>query len=132
MKTYQEVSQIPFVLQISKAALAWDLLIASGKTADEDFQELLTEFVTDCVKYANVRGNWNLLTQEEKRATDNRRTQLHNLVVSGLNILERYLKSQGKDTSFREIVGRSAEGQERKRQGDFACFVAYVSGISGR
>ena len=93
---------------------------------DEDGMEILCEYLAAAAKYAGIRAGWNLLSREEKADTDDNRTACHNKVIFHLNILSRYLASKGKDTSWRDELGD--EKENRKKIGDFACYVALMSG----
>ena len=47
--------------------------------------------------------------------------------ITSLNTLARIVKNEGGDASWRAQLG-----DYRKRIGDFACFVSYITGISNR
>ncbi len=51
----------------------------------------------------------------------------HNAFIDSVNILARVLNSDGIETPWREQLGN-----QRKRIGDFACFVSYIVGINNR
>ena len=97
---------------------------------DEDGMEILGEYLSAAFKYAGIRTGWNRLSMEEKADTDANRTACHNKVIFHLNILSRYLASQGKDTSWRDELGD--EKEYRKKIGDFACYVALMEGLDAR
>jgi hypothetical protein len=52
---------------------------------------------------------------------------MHDTVIDSIEILARLANKEGMDISWREDLG-----DERKRIGDFACFVTYITGISNR
>ena len=87
---------------------------------DEDGMEILGEYLAAAGKYA----------REEKSDTDANRTACHNKVIFHLNILSRYLASKEKDISWRNELGD--EKENRKKIGDFACYVALMEGLDAR
>ena len=97
---------------------------------DEDGMEILGEYLAAAAKYAGIRAGWNLLSREEKADTDANRTACHNKVIFHLNILSRYLASKGKDIFWRDELGD--ENENRKKMGDFACYVALMEGLDAR
>ena len=64
---------------------------------------------------------------EEKIEEDCARTGIHDGFITSVNMLARMAEKEGIDASWREELG-----EERKRIGDFACFVTYITGISNR
>ena len=97
---------------------------------DDDCMEILGEYFAAAAKYAGIRAGWNRLSREEKAVTDDNRTACHNKVIFHLNILSRYLASKGKDISWRDDLGD--EKENRKKIGDFACYVALMEGLDAR
>lgn len=134
MKNYHILLSNPAVLQPDEGAEILNQIFASAGPNDADFNELFDNFIDDCVTYAQIRGNWDKLDRENRITgdVDANRTLHHNLIISDLTILERYLNNQGKNGAWRDAIGRQTHGNERKRQGDFACFVAYVSAPGAR
>lgn len=92
--------------------------------------EMLQGFQKAAVKNAQIRGGWNLMSREEQREKDDGRTAAHNAVIRNVNMLARYLSGKGKDVSWRDDLGDEVEN--RKRIGDFACFVSCIMGIDSR
>lgn len=100
---------------------------------DIDAQELYDEYVHACVRYANFRERWSIISREEKLNIDSDRTSAHNMVIIKINQLSRYLKSLGKDVSWRDNLGDEVGNPYmRKRIGDFACYVAFVCALNSR
>lgn len=89
------------------------------------------DFWNDCLKkaaeYTIIRNNWERMSREEKMDADEGRTLKHDGFITSLNILSRIAQKEGVDSSWRDELG-----EERKRIGDFACFVTYITGISNR
>ena len=101
--------------------------------ADPDALELYEELLAASVKYAGFRARWLLLSWEEKAEQDASRTASHDALIVKCNQLARYLKMQGKEAGWRDVLGYEENDRyNRKRLGDFGCFLAFVNGINGR
>lgn len=98
-----------------------------NKSYDTDLADLWEELVKAAVEYGKMRADWLLMTNEEKADRDKTRTALHDSVIVNYNILARYMKQQNMDISWRERVG-----EDRKRAGDFACYISCFYGLSAR
>ena len=68
-----------------------------------------------------------LSTREEKLANDESRTVTHNKVIYQLKILKGLASEQGNDVAWFEQFN-----DDRKRIGDFACYVAYIYALNAR
>jgi hypothetical protein len=99
---------------------------------DTNLNESFNDFLDSCVSYSEMRSRWLLLSREEQRRVDAVRTSKHNAVLLSLTILERLCIKKGLPITWRDLIGRSEIGEERKRQGDFACYVAFVLSINAR
>ena len=107
--------------------------ILDNISGDEDAQELYAELVGKANTYASIRAGWPLLSREEKQDTDRRRTACHNSLITHFNMLARYLKKTGRDAEWRDRLGYEEDDLcNRKRIGDFACYLAFVNGINAR
>ena len=67
------------------------------------------------------------MSREERMDADAGRTMTHDGLITSVNVLARIAEKEGVDNSWRDRLG-----DERKRIGDFACFVSYITGISNR
>lgn len=100
---------------------------------DPDGLELYDELAKASAKYAEFRGNWLLMTREEKNLRDESRTSCHNSLIVKFNQLARYLKMQGKQAGWRDELGYEEEDpNNRKRIGDFGCWIAFVNSVNAR
>ena len=93
----------------------------------EDKMDFWNDFLKEASKYASIRCQWEFMTTSEKMETDMRRTLTHDSFITATNVLSRIAEKEGVDYSWRKRLG-----EERKRIGDFACFVSYITGISNR
>ncbi len=89
------------------------------------------DFWNDCLKkaaeYTKIRNDWETMTPGERAAADRGRSIKHDAFIDALNILSRIAGKEGADSSWRTELG-----DDRKRIGDFACFISYITGISNR
>lgn len=107
--------------------------MVSEMGADSDALELYDELVTTATRYAFFRANWILWNKEEKQDQDPSRTSCHNSLIVKFNQLARYLKTQGKAAAWRDTLGYEEDNAyNRKRIGDFACFIIFINSINAR
>jgi hypothetical protein len=88
---------------------------------------LLTDVIRAAIRYSQIRAEWMLMTIEERRDVDARRTAAHNAFIDALNILSRAMKKSGQNNEWRKLLG-----DDRKEIGDFACFLVAHLGILAR
>ena len=100
---------------------------------DVEAIEKYNELIERASDYAAIRAQWTVRSVEWQIGIDDLRTARHDAVIIQLNMLARYLRSQGKSAAWRETLGdENIDRYCRKRIGDFACFLCYVQGINGR
>lgn len=100
---------------------------------DADAKEMYEELTAAATKYAGIRAEWLLLSREEKAERDGRRTSCHDSLIVKFNMLARYLKMQGKAATWRDCLGDGKENpNNRKRIGDFACYIVFVNSLNAR
>ncbi len=101
--------------------------------SDADAAELYQELVSAAVKYAAIRAEWPSLDREQKVERDAGRTSCHDSFIIKCNMLARYGKMQGREAGWRGRLGDVEENPyNRKRIGDFACYLAFVIGLNAR
>lgn len=130
--TYEEYLKQPKAITFEKMqTIHMEMLAEIG--ADMEALELYGELTKVATRYAAIRANWLLLSREEKSEQDSGRTSCHNSVITHFNMLERYLKQQGKTAAWRDELGYEEDDpNNRKAIGDFACYLAFVNGINAR
>ena len=115
----------------SMQSIHTEIICEIGK--DPDALELYRDLLDKAIQYAAIRAEWFLLDYEKRMEIDDRRTSLHNSVITHLNMLQRYLKSQGKNGEWRDMLGYEEDDKyNRKAIGDFACYLAFVNAINAR
>jgi hypothetical protein len=90
-------------------------------------QGLSDLFIKSAIRYAQLRVEWYFANPEERIELDLVRTRAHEALISNCNALSRNMKESGEDDAWRYRLGN-----DRKRIGDFACFVYAILGISAR
>lgn len=100
---------------------------------DEDAVEMYNYLIEKATDYAVIRSNWTTKDRDWKLNEDPRRTATHDVLINNLNMLARYLKSLGKTTNWRESLGQVEEDPiNRKRIGDFGCYLVFIHALHGR
>lgn len=100
---------------------------------DSDSIELYDELVETSTRYASFRAQWALMSREEKQDKDSSRSACHNSLIVKFNQLARYLKIQGKAAAWRDVLGYEEDDKyNRKRIGDFGCYIVFINSISYR
>jgi hypothetical protein len=132
--TYETYKTEPMSLTMEEmASLHSELAGEVGNIGDDTVTDLYNDLLFAAVRYLESRAHWPLWTKEEKTANDSDRTRRHNSAIDKLNILARYLKSQGEAASWREALGDEKENPViRKRIGDFVCYIAFIGSLNAR
>ncbi len=100
---------------------------------DEDALELYEELVVTANKYSVFRSNWCVWSRDEKMDKDPGRTACHNSLIIKFNQLARFLNMQGKAAVWRDTLGYEEDDRyNRKRAGDFACYIVFINSIHAR
>jgi cation transport regulator ChaB len=89
--------------------------------------EMRLDLYWAALRYAVIRVEWFLSSQENRREMDARRTSAHNVVVDAINVLVRNLAKEGHDVSWRQEIP-----DDRKAIGDFAVLLSAHLGILAR
>lgn len=126
LSTYEEYLTMPVSLTFEEmASLHRQILDEAGR--DADALELYGELYAAAVKYSESRAHWPLWDRDKKQDEDNTRTSRHDHVIDCFNILARYLEKHGKSVSWRDTLG-----SDRKRIGDFACYLVFAGSLNAR
>ena len=130
--TYEEYLHTERSLTLEKMQDIHSKMISDIGT-DADAIEIYGELMDTVTKYAAIRTEWPLLNREEKTGRDSRRTSCHDSVIVKFNMLARYARMQGKDANWRDCLGYEEDNPyNRKRIGDFACYLAFVNALNTR
>ena len=127
MYTYRTYKKNLNVLLLEEAQEIYEKILLQIDFNDSDAKEIWNDLIQNSIEYAAIRSKWLTYTKDERREKDPARTAKHNVVISSFNMLSRYLQKAGKDITWREQLG-----DERKRIGDFACYIAFIFGLNAR
>ena len=112
-------------LQYQEALELYTTMTENLNRNDADIVDLYNRLIEKAVRYAHIRAEWNTLTREEKLERDSSRTIAHDSFISSINIIAR---SEGKiGSQWRERLGN-----DRKRVGDFACYISLFLSLEAR
>lgn len=111
--TYEEAKEIYCIITDN---LEW---------SDDDIAGLYHDMISRAVRYASIRAGWNALSREQKAAQDPSRTMAHDAFIMSVNIVARTEGDVGAEW-------RKRLSDDRKRVGDFACYLALFQGIEAR
>ncbi len=103
------------------------MLDSYDRCTEPDKEQYYNDMLKAAFAYAAVRADWELYDNEEKMNRDKGRTAKHDGFIMAITILSRLMKAGGADIAWFERLG-----ENRKRLGDFACFLTYMAGISNR
>lgn len=123
---YEDYQTMPGSLTFEQMADLHKQILADAKL-DADSADLFKNVFAAAVKYSQSRAGWTLWDREKRMEEDSARTSRHNQVIDSINILARYLKAQGKPAAWRDALG-----DDRKRIGDFACFLVFIGSLNAR
>lgn len=130
--TFEKYMEEPHSLSMEQMRdIHRELLEEIGK--DQDAVELYEELIAVATRYAAIRAGWQQLSREEKMDRDPSRTSCHNSVITHFNMLARYLKMQGKQAKWRDLLGYEEDDKYfRKTIGDFGCYIVFVNSLCAR
>ena len=124
--TYEDYQTMPGSLTFEQMADLHKQILDDAKL-DADSAGLFKDVFAAAVKYSQSRAGWPLWDREKRMEEDSARTSRHNQVIDSINILARYLKTQGKPASWRDVLG-----DDRKRIGDFASYLVFIGSLNAR
>ena len=93
---------------------------------DVDHMEIYENLVKKCVRYAEFRGQWPLLSTEKKLEIDSSRTSAHNSAITAFKMLSRIQGEQSAEWADK------IDFDDRKRVGDMACYITLFCGLDSR
>ncbi len=127
--TYEEYLTKPITMSIAEMQDLHSRILREVN-GDAEAEKLYSMLLKTSNRYIGFRANWPIWSRQEKMDRDSSRTSSHNSVMAQLKMLSRFLTSQGKDGSWIEVLGNP--DTDRKRFGDFACYLAFISALNAR
>lgn len=130
--SYEKYLQEPKSLTVEKMRELHEQIL-NAIADDVDAKEFYEDVIVAATKYAGFRADWFVLDREKRMEIDDSRTSCHNSLIIKFNMLSRYLKTQGKETVWRDELGYVEDDPyNRKVIGDFACYLVFVNSINAR
>ena len=130
--TYDSYAAMPQSLTLEEMRSVHDAILTEVGS-DPDALELYQDLIESSVRYAKFRMDWRFLNVEEKMDIDSDRSSAHTSCITKLNILARCMRTQQKPATWRDTLGDAeADPYIRKRLGDFACYLAFVTALNAR
>jgi hypothetical protein len=127
MYTYKSYIKKINSISVEEAEEIYEKMLAEIDFNDSDVKELWDDLIKNAIEYVSIRSQWLTFAREERMEKDPARTSVHNSLISSFNVLSRYLEKIGKDVSWRARIG-----EDRKRIGDFACYIVFIFGLNAR
>ena len=128
MNSYETYLKMNYILQIEDAMEIYNGMLETLSLCKvEGKADIVHELVRSSCYYTEVRMSWEFKTNAEKVADDPNRTLAHNAVIRNVDIVARMINNAGIETPWRDKLGN-----DRKRIGDFGCFIGWITAINNR
>lgn len=92
-----------------------------------EHQVLVRTLERKAIDYAHYRAEWARASTEDRLEMDAARTRAHDAFIDAVNILSRAMVKSDEETKWRDTLG-----DDRKKIGDFACFLHLLLGLGAR
>ena len=89
--------------------------------------ELKGQLYRAAARYGALRAEWALADPAGRQALDGPRRAAHDAFIDACNILSRNMAERGESVEWRRELG-----EDRKKLGDFACWLALELALSAR
>ncbi len=119
-------------MDISEANDIYEKLYDQLDFQDEDIAEFYETLVERAGAYAGMRLRWSVMETGERLAEDDERTRLHNAYLNALSMMRTVLDKKGKSVEWYSMLGEDIEKRNRKRAGDFACYLVLFRSLGER
>lgn len=122
---YDKYLKAPDPISFEEAMKIYEEIMKEAPDDNDAFDKAWENAIEKMTAYADLRAHWKI-TPKPKRDND-QRTIKHDSVIASLNQLAECMKEQNLNAEWREELG-----YQRKRIGDFACYVSLMYGLSAR
>ena len=122
---YENYLTQPNPLPFEEAMEIYEAILQNSPEDDEEFEEFWELALSAMTVYADLRANWKQIRKGQR--DNDGRTRKHDNVIHTLNLLSGMMEQRGLDVSWRKQLG-----DQRKRIGDFACYIAMLYDLSAR
>lgn len=134
INTYREYLTMPQTLTLEQMNAIHEEMVSEINSAPHsETMEIYEELLEKAVQYCSFRSKWFRWDREERIKHDSSRTSCHNSLITHFNMLARFLKNQGQSAKWRDTLGYEEDHPDnRKRIGDFACFLVFAESLNAR
>lgn len=122
---YENYLKAPNFISFEEAMEIYEKIIAASPENDEGFEKAWDHAIERMTAYSDLRAHWKLTPKEDRN--NDQRTIMHDSVIHALDMLAIYMEDGKMDASWRQQLG-----DQRKRIGDFACYVSLIYGLFAR
>lgn len=122
---YDKYLKAPDPISFEEAMKIYGEIVEEAPDGNQAFDEAWDNAIEKMTAYADLRAHWKI-TPKLQRNND-QRTVKHDNVIASLDQLAECMKEQNLNADWREELGN-----QRKRIGDFACYVSLIYGLSAR
>ena len=123
--TYQETLTRQEVLTYQEAIEVYQAIVSNLDETDEDIMDLFRLMQKNAVRYAQIRSGWFQMEREERNKQDRQRSIYHDAFIASCETMARIEGAAG--SKWMQVLGN-----DRKRIGDFACYIALFLGLEAR
>jgi len=114
------------MLDYELAKNSYETIMSSKADSEKD------KLFWKAIRYADIRSRYALYDYQQQLASNVERTQIHNELLDYIENLVVKQQELGEDITWRNKIGLGRTGEDRKRVGDFACYIAMFLGLSAR
>lgn len=129
--TYQDFTKTNGHLSVGEAEKVYQTILNSVETKTPEFEALWQEMIITAIKYGITRAQWLTLNEQDQQKNEAKRTEMHNDLIFNITMLHSYFAQQGWDVSWINLFLVN-DDIDRKRIGDFGCYLAYVYSVNAR
>lgn len=119
-------------LSLTDSELIYNAITQQFNTPDDDVLFLWEDVVRACAHYTKLRAEWTVTDLETKGHIGQSRTNAHNVVINSFVAFHRLVQSHDATISWGQTLGLSQPDTNRKRIGDFANYLTYMTALKGR
>lgn len=125
--TYQEFLKGADALSLEDAEKIYQAIIGCDLKHDREFERLFTVLQERAVIYVGYRAKWLNISLQERMEIDETRTRNHDLFIKAKNDLVKYMYEHKANVDWDDVLG-----ENRKRIGDFACYMVFLMSLNAR
>ena len=131
MFTYQSYLEAKDRITFQDTEEIYNELRTAANTNNRQFQDLWKDVIQRAIDYVNFRAKYSIQTPNERSEDfDKTRTTKHNMFMYSLQDIVFFMDEQGWQTDWFKKIGTIKDN--RKRLGDFACYLVYIYSLNAR